>query len=1157
KLDGAGNKLWDKTYGGTELETFASLQQTSDGGYILGGSSESGISGDKTQASRGGNDYWLVKIDAAGNKAWDKRFGGESTDRLQSVRQTTDGGYVLGGNTSSGISGDKEIEKVCTDEDFSNRFMWVVKLDAAGNKQWEQLYGDCRGSESDSSDELRLVLQTKEGGYLIGGRANAGACDQGGCREAYLLLKLDARGNLEWRDAINGRFFDYLYDLQQTADGGFVLGGSSNSPAGGDKSGENIQVCEENEDDEVSCTYDYWVVKLAPLPKGGQLQSFTLIDTGSEQPIQALGEGDTLNLATLPTLKLSVRANTIPPAVGSVKFALSGRQTWTYVDNAGPYALFGDKKGDYNKWTPKPGDYTLLATPYSGKDGKGEAGTPLTIHFTVINQEPFTRVLNFTLINTQTERAIRHLQEGEDLNLATLPTRKLNIRANTEPESVGSVRFTLSGRQKRTYLDNEYPYALFGDENGDYNSWTPAPGSYTLTATSYSRRGGKGRAGDPLILHFTVLDQGLPPLAHPAIQWDKTLGGSSDELYPNAIQQTRDGGYILGGLSLSGISGDKTQASRGNFDYWVVKLDSAGNKQWDKTYGGDQREDLLSLQQTRDGGYILLGQSESGISGDKTQASKGGFDYWVVKLDAQGNKVWDKAFGAGNWEISFSLQQTRDGGYILGGWSHSDAGGDKTQPTRGGADLWIVKLDAQGNQQWDKSFGGSEDDHLFSVRQTPDGGYVLGAASLSGISGDKTQASRGDRDYWVLKLDAQGNKLWDKVFGGTEEDFLQGLELTTDGGFILGGWSYSGIGGDKSQVSRGKRDYWVLKLDGAGKKQWDKTLGGSDDDLFNALLQTRDGGYVVGGGSASPASGDKTQNPQGFGDYWLLQLDAAGNRVWDKTLGGDQWDQITGLDQARDGGIVLAGWTATGIAGDKTEAGRGSWDFWVVKLAPFLQTPGVQSFTLINTSSELPIRLLTDGDELDLASLPAKLNIRADTAPATVGSVTFKLSGQESRTYTDNAAPYALFGDVKGDYEKWYPAPGAYTLQATSFPQKDGKGSAGASLTIHFTVVAGPAARLALGQEARQPEVLSQARVYPNPTSDGRIRVQLPGPTQGPVRYTLVTALGSTLAEGSLPLEEAGPLLEFDFSGQLPAAGVYYLRLEGSGGRQVFKILRR
>jgi hypothetical protein len=357
-----------------------------------------------------------------------------------------------------------------------------------------------------------------------------------------------------------------------------------------------------------------------------------------------------------------------------------------------------------------------------------------------------------------------------------------------------------------------------------------------------------------------------------SIQWQNTIGGSStDELY--SIQQTTDGGYILGGTSYSNISGDKTENSIGNGDYWMVKTDSLGNIQWQNTIGGNLIDRLLSMQQTSDGGYILGGYSNSNISGDKTENTNGYLDYWVVKTDSIGGIQWQNSIGgADNADALWSIQQTNDGGYILGGKSTSNISGDKTENCIGFEDYWLVKTDASGNIEWQNTIGGSNWDQLVSIYQTVDGGYILGGYSKSNISGDKTENCIGDYDYWLVKTDPLGNIQWQNTIGGNYDDMLLSVQQTTDGGFILGGCSGSNISGDKTENSWGSWDYWIVKTDATGIIQWQKTIGGNYLDELFSFEQTTDGGYILGGFSDSDISGDKTENGIGLEDYWLIKL---------------------------------------------------------------------------------------------------------------------------------------------------------------------------------------------------------------------------------------------------------------------------------------------
>ena len=187
----------------------------------------------------------------------------------------------------------------------------------------------------------------------------------------------------------------------------------------------------------------------------------------------------------------------------------------------------------------------------------------------------------------------------------------------------------------------------------------------------------------------------------------------------------------------------------------------------------------------------------------------------------------------------------------------------------------IKAQEAHPEKLWDKAFGGSGDDWLYSIAPSPDGGYLLGGYSLSGfVVGDKSEASRGVRDYWVVKIDAAGNKLWDKTFGGSGDDWLYSIVPSPDGGYLLGGYSESGISGDKSEASRGFDDYWVVKIDAAGNKLWDKTFGGTGDDELYSIAPSADGGYLLGGYSSSGLGADKSEASRGSFDYWLVKIDA-------------------------------------------------------------------------------------------------------------------------------------------------------------------------------------------------------------------------------------------------------------------------------------------
>jgi hypothetical protein len=294
----------------------------------------------------------------------------------------------------------------------------------------------------------------------------------------------------------------------------------------------------------------------------------------------------------------------------------------------------------------------------------------------------------------------------------------------------------------------------------------------------------------------------------PSIQavWQKTFGGSYDD-GAYSIQQTKYGGYIVAGLTNS--------FGAGNYDVYIIKLNGNGNKVWEKTYGGSNNDEAFSIEQTKDGGYIVAGLTNSFGAGD--------WDVYIIKLDGNGNKVWEKIYGGSNNDEAFSIEQTKDGGYIVAGLTNSFGAGDW--------DVYIIKLDGNGNKVWEKTYGGSNNDGAYSIQQTNDGGYI--------VAGWSNSFGVGYADVYVIKLDGNGNKVWEKTYGGSDYDGAYSIEQTKDGGYIVAGLTNSFGAGDW--------DVYIIKLDGNGNKVWEKTYGGSNNDGVISIQQTTDGGYIAGG----------------------------------------------------------------------------------------------------------------------------------------------------------------------------------------------------------------------------------------------------------------------------------------------------------------------
>ncbi|NQE45065.1 hypothetical protein C5S31_03455 [ANME-1 cluster archaeon GoMg2] len=330
----------------------------------------------------------------------------------------------------------------------------------------------------------------------------------------------------------------------------------------------------------------------------------------------------------------------------------------------------------------------------------------------------------------------------------------------------------------------------------------------------------------------------------PEEEWNRTFGGTGwDTAY--SVQQTADGGYILAGFTES--------FGTGSSDVWLVKTDSSGHKQWDKAFGGTNKDMAYSVQQTADGGYILVGYT----------CSEGTENVLLVKIDPTGNEQWEKTFGGTNYDRAHSVQQTSDGGYILAGHTGSYGAGY--------LDFWLVKTDSNGNKLWDKTFGGTDWDTACSVQQTADGGYIL--------AGSTSSYGAGSYDFWLVKTDPSGNMQWDKTFGGTAFDEAFSAQQTSDGGYILVGCTCSS--------GAGSEDVWLVKTDSGGNMQWDKTVGSTEWDRGQSVQWISDGGYILAGWTASYGAGDY--------DFWLIKVKREGAiSIFDTQQSENPYPSISG-----------------------------------------------------------------------------------------------------------------------------------------------------------------------------------------------------------------------------------------------------------------------
>jgi hypothetical protein len=335
------------------------------------------------------------------------------------------------------------------------------------------------------------------------------------------------------------------------------------------------------------------------------------------------------------------------------------------------------------------------------------------------------------------------------------------------------------------------------------------------------------------------------------LDWQKSYGGSGND-FLQSFDLTNDGGFILAGTSNSSKSIDKKDDCIGDKDIWIIKLNAKGAEEWQKTLGGYSQEKTHSIAQTKDGGYILGCTSSSGKSGSKTEESFGSEDCWILKLDYKGNIEWQKTYGGDYVDELRSIEQTTDGGYIVGAYSNSSYSGSKEQEAIGEGDYWIFKLDKDGTMSWQKTIGGNGDDHLYVTHQTYDGGYIIGGNSNSVNGGDKNSGNVSGTDVWLLKLQQDGGILWQKTYDFGEVDNITSLLENEDHTFLIGCYSK----GKNDRLSRksksqedGTEDFIAIKLNENGEEIWKKTAGSNGIDILKKVVETRDGGYLLAGTS--------------------------------------------------------------------------------------------------------------------------------------------------------------------------------------------------------------------------------------------------------------------------------------------------------------------
>lgn len=409
--------------------------------------------------------------------------------------------------------------------------------------------------------------------------------------------------------------------------------------------------------------------------------------------------------------------------------------------------------------------------------------------------------------------------------------------------------------------------------------------------------------------------------------WVKSFGGSGDETAQSVIE-TVDGGYAVLGFTDS-TDGDLEGKVLPVNDYWLLKLDAEGNIEWSHTYGGSKDDRGQSVIQTADGGFAITGYA---MSDDGDGSNNNGFhDNWILKLDSRGNVEWEKSFGFSGHDHSYDLVQTPDGGFFFVGFlditsalADGTYGKGNSLTRHGVGEFWGNKIDALGNLEWRRYYGGTNNDRAHAVVRSDDGGFVM--AGFSESTDFDISNSHGSYDFWIVKITGDGNLVWERSYGGSGIEIAYDIALTSEGNYLVTGHTFSND--QNVSLNHGEADTWLLQLDDLGNLIWERTYGGSLFDAARSVKVISQDQILITGNTKSP---DLNLDPNaGENDIWVVKTDATGNTVWQQTFGGTGLDYGLDAIEDREQNLIVAGSSTSpefhGLAN------RGNTDLVIIKL---------------------------------------------------------------------------------------------------------------------------------------------------------------------------------------------------------------------------------
>ena len=753
-----------------------------------------------------------AKLVANSPPTWDRTYGGMNFDKATSVKPVPGGGFVISGFRPS--------------RDSKKPRAWVMRLDERGDVVWEGLYGESTSAAS--------VIPLSRGGFVAVG---ASRLDGGEGFKAW-ILRLDDGGKKMWERTSGEHQNDLAISVAPVPGGGFYVAGYSYADS--------------------HLVRDTWVMRLDQMGRKLWRRTFSGKSMGSGNGMAAL------------------------PGGGLVMAGAMGKGEG---ENKKAWVLRLDDKGNLlwqRTFAEHVDDFAEAIAP--APDGG------FVVAGKMVSEDRYDRPHGWVYrLDGQGLKIWQYLLSG---NSIIYPTAILTTRdhgfvvvgdinkgefSRGDPHDAYLLKLNPQGRKL-------WERILGGDRTDVLNSIASAPGGGFVLA-GYTESKGAGEA-DAWLLRLD--DKGRDT-------WNRTFGGAGIDGFLS-LAMLSDGSIAMGGVNRSRGSGLA--------DAWVIRLDPDGEETWERLIGGNGRDMVLAIaaekkplrgngEENGEGnGLVLAGLTQPG---EERQDD----DLLVGRLDGKGNLLWKRALGGSQNDAATSIVALPDGGILLAGFTRSKG--------RGRADAWILRLNGLGKVLWERTFGSSGFDIPWSVAQVADGGFIFAGETTAGetTAGGKAVPGRQGKDAWVMRLDAQGDPLWEKTFGGEKYDILTAIATVPGGGFILAG--------NTESKGAGRNDGWIVRLDAQGEMLWERTYGKKNRDAFWSITVVPDAGSVHGGGFA--VAGQIGSTRAGYSDAWVLRLDQQGRVLWEKTFGGKKGDSARAILPGPRGGFIVAGSTESRGAG--------------------------------------------------------------------------------------------------------------------------------------------------------------------------------------------------------------------------------------------------